>query len=227
MKYNFLLSFCLQWALFSSSLCLASRSIAEIAQEYQDVLSSFAMLDSSDSFNQGVLMHDFVLSLPSSVDSVRKKLGKDLSFLKKEIKKNKKNEEFSLESDLLYHHLSDLAKYLKRHRLQCDVALFHHSIKTQWKLLFDALLDGGDIEPLLSKVGIEQGGIEGLKSFVKKIEKDQRKIDSYEYRLHADWIDLKLANYVLKIELIRLRNAALFHPLYKGTSLKMTSSYPR
>lgn len=227
MKYNFLLRVCFQWALFGSSLCLASRSVEEIAQEYQEILHNFAMLDTADTHEQGTLMDSFFMSLPRPVVSLRKKLGKDVSFLKKEIKKNKKTENVSLESELLYYHLSDLAKYLKRHQLQYDVVLFHHSLKTRWKLLLDAVLDDRDIEPLLQEVGIEQSGLDGLKSFIKKIEKDQRKIDAYEYRLHTDWIDLKLANYVLKIELIRLRNAALFHPLYKGTTLKMSSSYPR
>ena len=41
------------------------------------------------------------------------------------------------------------------------------------------------------------------------------KISKFEDFVHSDYIDLKLQNYVFKIELVKLRNAILFDKRYK------------
>ena len=76
---------------------------------------------------------------------------------------------------------------------------------------------------LSSSVSAQDG--DGLEKLLKIIKKDQKRVDEYECLIHTDWIDLKLANYVLKIELIRVRNAAMFHPLLDGVKIK--TIYPR
>ena len=104
---------------------------------------------------------------------------------------------------------------------------FHQYVKNYYNVLFQALAQGKDVALFLNQFDIDDVNYESLREFAKMISKDLRTIETYEYRLHADWVDLKLANYVLKIELIRLRNAILFHPLYKKTKLKLSSTYPR
>ena len=123
--------------------------------------------------------------------------------------------------------LSDLLKYIKKHKLQYDTVYMHQALYKRWQVLFNAVAQEEEIKDLLLDAQITESGFDGLRMLAKLAEKDLKKVENYEYRLHSDWIDLKLANYVLKIELIRLRNAALFHPLYKHTNLKLSSSYPR
>lgn len=207
---------------------LLAGIVEDITCKYDPVIQIFKELDQQkDIGSQSAVMSRFFLTISTPSDTFLKSLHKDISLLQKEIKKLKKQKkEFALvETEIKK--LKNLVIFIKKHRLQHDVVIFHEMIHNRWQLLFQALVDKEDIASLLPSVGFNKIGQQALKEVVKKVEKDLRKIDEYEYRLHSDWIDLKLANYVLKIELIRLRNAALFHPLYKGCCVQLPSTYPR
>lgn len=126
-----------------------------------------------------------------------------------------------------YQKLSVLYKFLQKNRIACESVLLQKTVQKQWGLLFVALQQGQDIEPLLKMVNIDASGRAGLKLLIRQVEKQIGLLESYDCRLHADWIDAKLENYVKRVELIRLRNAILFHPVYKRTKLKLHSNYPR
>ena len=141
------------------------------------------------------------------------------------IKQKRKSKE-SIDTELhLFESLTQLKKFLKKYRLQLEVVGHHAAIRAQWGDLFELVDQSQDILPALPLKGIDQAGLKGLKVLIKRMERHLGEIEVFEDRLHADWVDLKLANYVFKIELIRLRNAAIFHPLYRGMPIQ--TNYPR
>ena len=228
-KKNYKFSFIFLWIALAWTPCYAKteRTVQEISQTYQKSLDMFSQLTKKDSNEQALAMHDLFLQLAVPSEVVLKNLRQDVRFLAKEMKRLKKTMQATGVVQNLHQQLSDLIKYIKKHRLQYDIIMFHKDVYHRWGVLFKAITDGNDKDQLLELVDKTQQNADGFKVLLKKIAKDQLKVDEYEYRLHSDWIDMKLANYVLKIELIRARNAVLFHPLYKGTKLQLPSNYPR
>lgn len=212
--------------------CLISQAIVSFdqsafEQKYQLMLVKFADLTNQ---NFDIQMHQaplFFLQFHQSYQEIIKNLHHDIQAANKEIKNLKRQKKSNQELQLMHDQLKNLYNFIKKHRLQYEVVTFHEFIKNQWNSLFQAVAQGKDIVPLLKDFDIETVDYASLQELVKKVNKDLRKIETYEYRLHTDWIDTKLENYVLKIELTRLRNAILFHPLYKRTKLKLSSTYPR
>ena len=196
-------------------------------QKYQTTLEQFFDLTSQDLESQIHKTPAFLLQFHQTYKQVIKTLHQDIQLINQKIKNLKRQQESALELELLHNRLKNLYNFLKKHRLPYEVVTFHESVKHHWNLLFQAVAQGKDIVLFLKDFDIETVDHESLRQLAKMVSKDLRKIETYEYRLHADWIDIKLANYVLKIELTRLRNAILFHPLYKRTKLKLLSSYPR
>jgi len=217
--------FLLSWFFIALQAKSMHRSIEDIQKYYQPTMSIFHDMKTKDLFKNYDLFHKLFLQINVPIHAYLKQLRIDCSFVKKMKKKENKEGNVIQGLDSFYVDLYDLQSYLKRHRLQLDVLEYHALLDQQWGDLLVLISDNQDILPNLSAKGIKQEGVKGLKSFIKKMEHVLRKIDEYEYRLHSDWTNLKLANYIVKIEIIRLRNAAIFHPLYKGMSL--VSSYPR
>jgi len=237
--------------LFSLSAILAfARSTDDIQSFHHTTIESFADLQKQNktldqildrTLDKAALQELFKVAhkaslQPYSVDlksggqktvhlDYLKQLNRDVAVLKKIMKyQRKNNENIDLEQSLV-DSLSQLHKFLKKYRLQLEVVGRHAAIRAEWGDLFDLVDKGQDILPCLPGKGIEQSGRKGLKILVSRMERLLGEISSYEDRLHADWVDLKLTNYVFKIELIRLRNAAIFHPLYRGMPIQ--TSYPR
>lgn len=196
-----------------------------ITDLHQEVLSEYSKIKLAQKLYDHIALQE-LFKRAAEVDSkYLKKLEKDISKLKKAIKIKKKNKE-NIDKDSNYlDQLQQMYNFLKKYRLQMDIISFHTSVKNDWGDLMQVVDKGEDILPLLSSKGITKPGVKGLKIFINKMNQVLRKAEEYETRLHADWIDLKLINYVLKIELIRLRNAAIFHPLYRG--MPIVTSYPR
>jgi hypothetical protein len=210
-------------AIFSTD----SSIIEQIEQEFETTFNFFSYMQQQTLDVQINLMPRFFLKFNVPSQKIIKKLHKDIKIVSRKIKSLKRQKESFESLNLLKSKLSIVYNFIKKHRLQYDIVFFHQSIRDRWNVLFQAMTHGQDIALLLESVGIKQKNIDGLKQLIKQVEKDLQTIEIYEYRLHTDWIDTKLANYVLKIELIRLRNAIFFHPLYKRTKLKLSSSYPR
>jgi hypothetical protein len=205
----------------------ANDQLNSIEQGYQTTFSFFSKINKAAKDVQISLTPQFFLQFNLSFKEIIKKLNKDIKTVTQEIKTLKRQKIACPSLVAVKTKLSNIRSFLKKHRLQYEIVLFHKSIKDKWGILFKELSTDKDISTMLRDVEIEHEGVEGLKILLAKVEKDLRTVENYDYRLHTDWIDTKLANYVLKIELIRLRNAILFHPLYKKTKLKLHSSYPR
>lgn len=154
-----------------------------------------------------------------------KRLQQDIKQLKKIIKQNRKQRIAINREKCLIKSLEEIQKIVRKYQLQFSMIQYHAKIKSEWAEFFAVVDQGQDITGLLSKKGIMSQGKKGLKILAARINRIKDKIEEYEYRLHADWVNLKLKNYVLRIECIRLRNAAIFHPLYRGRQLE--TIYPR
>ena len=196
-------------------------------QKYESKLTQFFQVTQEESDDFMHQVPAFFLCFDESYKQVIKTLHHDIAVLAKEIKNasRQKNTVTVLQSQ--HDQLKQLYKFIKKYRFQYEMVQFHQYVKNYYNVLFQALAQGKDVALFLNQFDIDDVNYESLREFAKMISKDLRTIETYEYRLHADWVDLKLANYVLKIELIRLRNAILFHPLYKKTKLKLSSTYPR
>lgn len=210
---------------FSSSLISRERSIEDIQLSHDKVVTTFTGLQKEDKVADRQALQQLFKVAHAAESDYLKQLLRDIAQLKKVIKKKRKNKENVDAEKQIMDSLTALHRFLKKYRLQIEIVGHHAQLRSGWGDMFDLVDKGQDILSALPSKGIQEPGIKGLKSLIRKMERLLGKIDEYEDRLHADWVDLKLTNYVFKIELIRLRNAAIFHPLYKGMPMK--TNYPR
>ena len=195
-------------------------------KKYKNSFELFISMQENYQLLESDLMGHLFLQLDGSSDVLMKSLRSDRKILKKAIKKAKKNKALSLEElEKDYQTICDLYIYLKMYRLNNDVFFFHRQMCEKWGKFSAFITNDKDIISLVSNLGIENQNADALKNLLKIIKKDQQIADEYENMVHSDWIDLKLANYVLRVELIRIRNAAMFHPLLDGVKIK--TIYPR
>lgn len=192
---------------------------------HEEILSEYSKIKSSLKLYDQLILQDLFKKAAEIDAKYLKRLEKDMHQLKKIIKTKKKHKETTDKDSHLLKELQQFHNFLKKYRLQMDIVAFHSTVKKDWGDLMQLVDKGEDILPVLPSKGITKEGIKGLKDFSNKMNKMLRVVEQYETRLHADWIDLKLINYVLKIELIRLRNAGIFHPLYRG--MPIVTNYPR
>src|SRR5690606_24099452 len=108
--------------------------------------------------------------------------------------KNKKD--YTLDQ-ALFDKLEKLHKFLKKYYLELEVMSFVDEVHAQWGDIINAVDKGQDLLPFLTDKGISSQGLKGLKIFIRRMNRLLDKVDDYENRLHADFIDLKLSNYVL------------------------------
>ncbi|MCX5924497.1 MAG: hypothetical protein NTZ68_03680 [Candidatus Dependentiae bacterium] len=233
-KFYFRIIFIL--CILGGSLSAQKRSVDEIQKNYQESLSFFLSMKQKKLLTDGATMNHLFLLINTPSDELIAQMRSDNQALKKSLKKLKRLQrrqeiadsdlEKNIEELKKYHQdYADLYSYIKKYDLNNDVAVFHQNLKKRWSTLWDCINQGEDIVCLLKDCGIHQSDVTGLKELIVIVKQDQKKINEYEDLLHTDWIDLKLANYVYKIELIRLRNAAYFHTLYNGMNIK--SVYPK
>lgn len=233
-KFYFKLIFIL--FVLSGVVSAQKRSVDEIQKDYKESLEAFLSMKQKQLLTDGLSMNHFFLIMNQPSDGLIVQMRKDNTILKKELKRLKKSQrlketpdpdvEKNIQDLKKYHQdYLDMFSYIKKYDLNNNVVVFHESLRKKWSAFLECVNQDGDIISCLPKCGIEQQDVTGLTALIKLVKQDQWKISEYEDRLHTDWIDLKLANYVFKIELIRIRNAALFHPLYNGPKLK--SGYPR
>lgn len=216
----------LSFVQIGSALSAAKIAAQEISKKYKNSFELFISMQENYQLLDSNSMNCLFLQLDGSSDVLMKSLRSDRKILKKAVKKAKKNKLSSLEAlEQDFETICDLYTYVKMYRLNNDVFFFHRQMYEKWGKFSSFVTRDEDILSLLSTLGIENQDADGLKKLLKIIKKDQKKVDEYEILVHTDWIDLKLANYVLKIELIRVRNAAMFHPLLDGVKIK--TIYPR
>lgn len=213
-------------SLFGGTASIVAKSIADIASTHASVSKKFAEIVDKPTLSGDQVLLNVLHAAHAAGVNYLKVLKADINELKSDIKRKKKqNCCIDAESNLVQQ-LQEMYNFLNKYRLQLEVISYHEDLKNEWAQFTQAIDQGKDITTVAKLQQLGQGDIlKGLKFIVSQMQIALKKIDSYEYRLHADWVDLKLANYVLKIQTIRLRNAAIFHPLNKGISLH--TNYPK
>lgn len=225
-KTNYFTKVIILFGLFCNSSFLFSQELSQdIFIFHKNIMHELSRLEIA----QKHINHEDVLQILQTAhsmdDDYAGRVKKDIKQVRLTIKKLRKNKQsYDFEKKLLKN-LEHIQKFMYKYRLPLDVINYHAMIKTTWQDLFDAVDAGKDIAPLLCNHDICHGGVKALKVLASRFDRIKDKIEDYEYRLHADWVSLKLANYVLRIETIRVRNAAIFHPQYKGKQIE--SNYPR
>lgn len=184
----------------------------------------FLTMKNGGKLEDGLAMNDLFLSFNETSDVLLKSLSLTIKEVKRELKALKKSykDKHCLKERVAI--LEQLKKYVKKYRINNDVFVFYRRIKNCWDKFTVCINNGDDILDLLPTAEVLQTGKDGLKELISVINKDRKMIDRLDDKLHANWIDQKLANYVLKIELTRIHNKALFHPVYSGISFK--TGYP-
>ena len=209
-----------------SSVCGCNVSaIQKIQDRYACSLPLFFEMQKNSLLGDWSSMHKLFLGFDMSSHDILKQIRLDQKTLRKQIrlaKKYKDSKSTMLQKDL--QNLGDLYRYIKKYKLNNDVLRCHNKLHEKYDIFCEYITYGKDIMELLPEIGINNIDVDGLRAMIEIVAADQKKIDEYEDWLHADWVDLKLANYVYKIELIRVRNAAMFHPLL--SEVKFESSYP-
>jgi len=200
--------------LLSSFLSLQSAfDIDQILSLYQNPLNlveSLCVKHARDDY-QSIVSLCLYFNKPLAM--LIKDLRNDMRIVQCAIKKE------NLQLQDLYNKLKALCAYLKRHKTIYNAILTHDYIKNLYQSLFNMIDNDQDVVEYIDKhreqFGLHNDDNQYLGNFLKEIKKFSRQISMFEDYVHADYVDLKLQNYVFKIELIKLRNAILFDKRYK------------
>lgn len=185
-----------------------------INQRYQQAIQLLSDIEESGLVHNHDLMVELFTSLDTGSYALLKQLRKDISVVKEGLKKNK-----DIQEQLLCDQLQRLALYVKRNKVNNDAILFHQMLQKKYQHLLELIEQGQDVIEHIDKnrsmFDLQQNDKKYLKTFLRDLRPVRNRISELEDYIHADFIDLKLMNYVFKIELIKLRNAILFDQRYK------------
>ena len=211
--------FILFLASVTSWLAVQPQSIDELGTRYESTISSFR------AYNQNDLKSDHALALQCNYELVRlfnkplfkliKQMRQDIAYLKKEIRKNRSQ----VTIDLLQS-LSLLYKYIKRQRINYNAIYFHKVLQDKYCALLRILEEDKDVIAFIDQnrelFNLEKYDQKFLKTFLHKLANERHEVSKFEDYLHADYIELKLVNYIFKIDLVKIRNAIIFDKRYRS-----------
>lgn len=206
--------FLLIFAISSFFSMQASSSVCEIQSAYKNPFLLVESLRLEHARNDYKAMTSLCSCFDKPLQLLIKQLRHDMRTVQLAIKKDG--------SDLqgLYNQLQGLYEYLKRHKVIYNAVSVHNTIKKQYQVLFDMIDNNQDvivyIDANRDSFGLQKSESNYLRAFLKKIKTASHQISKLEDYVHSDYIDLKLQNYVFKIELVKLRNAILFDKRYKA-----------
>ncbi len=116
--------------------------------------------------------------------------------------------------------LKMLRKYIKRHKIVYEAICLHDDLKKRYQDLFSMIDNKQDIFDYIDQhrgqFYLKKSGMTYMDQFLKKVKKLSDKISYFEDHVHADYVAVKMQNYVYKIELIKLRNSILFDRRYEN-----------
>ena len=193
-----------------------SLSTADLQQKYHAPISILTLSKEDGSLHS----HEAMSQIFTCFDQQSHKLFKEIRSDIKVLRKSSKDRD----SKALYEQLRELQAYIKKHRVAFDTAVYHAYLKNRYQKLFDMVAADEGIVDFIDKereqFGIAQGDAKFMDTFLKEVRQACHKISKFEDYLHANYIDLKMMNYVFKIDLVRLRNAVLFSDRYKESKQK-------
>lgn len=200
---------------FSRSVFLQGTSVVEDIQKiYKKPLVLVEALRLEHARNDYSAMVSLCLCFDKPLPLLIKQLRNDMQSVLRAIKKE------GADLQDLHDKLKQLYVYLKKHKIMYKAILAHNDIKNLYQSLFDMIDNNQDVVASIDQnrelFGLEKSGDDFLNLFLKDVKKASRQISKFEDYIHSDYIDLKMQNYVFKIELIKLRNAILFDKRYKN-----------
>ncbi|MBI2353330.1 hypothetical protein HYV11_03775 [Candidatus Dependentiae bacterium] len=135
-----------------------------------------------------------------------------------QIKKTMKKEKPSLKN--LYLRLNELSTFLRKHKFLYETIAFHSSLHITYQPLFTMIDNNQDVIAYITSHRKDfdldnENETSLLEHFLKTLKSISHKISKFEDHIHTDYVDLKLQNYIYKVESIKLRNSILFDNRYK------------
>lgn len=191
-----------------------AKFVDEISCEYQNSIDCFQKMQTEQLQHDHMAMVQLFSYFDTTSVVLLKQLSQDIDLIKKELKKNQDDR-----LQKLYEQLQQLRLYVKRHKINNDAIVFQKELQQKYQQLFDMVADDQDVITYIdqnrSHFGINKDDKNFLKTFLNDTRQYRHRVSQFEDYIHADYVDLKLMNYVFKIELVRLRNAILFDKRYK------------
>lgn len=188
--------------------------VALDSMKYQNSLDTFLLLDQEGDLYTYKGIKQLFLTFDKSLSKVIKELHSQIRAHKKKLKSLY---DFDLQRQLK--ELQDLLFFIKKHKIQGEAVIFHNEIRTKYQKLFDMVESNEDVIVFIIEnlhlYDLDKSDKKNLQAFIKDLRQVSHKVSRFEDYLHGDDVDLKLQNYVFKIELIKLRNAILFDKRYK------------
>lgn len=203
------------FVLFALGSCVLSHPcevVQEVESQYKKSLEIVQPLLHEKAYNNyddvAKLFSSFDLSLPKLL----KKIDVDIKKFQKSAKGDTSKKEFLTQ-------MRELSRFLKKHKLIYNAIFTHNTIRKTYQQLFNMVDNNEDIVDYVDGhrelFNLPNEDSYYLRVFLGQVKQAAHQISKFEDYVHSDYIDLKLQNYVFKIELIKLRNAILFDERYK------------
>lgn len=172
---------------------------------------AFMQADKNNLENYDVMSSIFA-STDLSVDKLLSAIRVDLIRCRRYMRVNDKKSEEQLQ---VVPELRSFLQYIKTHKHCYNAMQLHAEVQQRYALAFDNPRIVQCIHTTPELYGISKKLKQKCKAYFNQVVKDLAKIDKFEDYLHADHSELKARNYVLKIELIKLRNSIYHDNIYK------------
>lgn len=190
-----------------------SSPVDEIQNAYKNSLLLVESLRLEHAKNDYNSMISLYSCFDQPLQALIKQLRQDMRIIQLAIKKE------GADSQILYQQLQGLYEHLKKHKVIYNAVSVHNAVAKRYQVLFDMIDSNQDIVVYIeaNKEFFELQNFDNnyLRTFLKKLKVVRSQISKIEDYVHSDYVDLKLQNYVFKIELTKLRNAILFDKRYK------------
>lgn len=179
---------------------------------YRKPLELVQLLLHDKAYNRYDEIYELFSGFNMSLSKLLKKIDADIKQIQKNVKNNKSAKKTLTE-------MQDLSRFLKKHKLIYNAIFTHNVIRKTYQQLFDMIDCSQDVVTYIDKhrefFCLQDEGDAYLRVFLGQVKGFAHQISKFEDYVHSNYVDLKLQNYVFKIELIKLRNAILFDKRYK------------
>lgn len=176
-------------------------------------LQEFLSNDRDDTSHD--LMHAMYASLNVGYKKMVSTINADIIRCRRYIKRHLHGDVAVEQYHLLIEQMRSMVRYVKQHKHCWDAFHIHNDIRQRYVAAFNnpKIVQSVNADPKL--YGVSEQCKHKSKAYFNQVIMDLSRISKLEDYLHGDYSILKAQNYVLKIELIRVRNAIYHNNLYK------------
>jgi len=176
-------------------------------------LQKFVAADYHDTNHD--LMHEMYASLNVGYKKMVSMINADIIRCRRYINRHLHGDVAVEQYHLLIEQMRSMVRYVKQHKHCWDAFHVHNDIRQRYVGAFNnpKIVQSVNADPKL--YGVSERCKHKSKAYFNQVLIDLSRISKLEDYLHGDYSILKAQNYVLKIELIRVRNAIYHNNLYK------------